>query len=834
MTPPAHRYGTRLPVGLGWSTVLPEMDFETRSPAGYRWDAEAESWKGPPGASKDAKGLPVVGAEPYAAHREAFIVWLAYDLKDGLGWRQWRPGCAPPLDLLGYLAAGGLMEAHNVGFERWIWKHVCVGQFGWPAVDDSQWRCSAAKARASGLPGSLEPLGKVLDLRVQKDPAGTDLMKKFSMPRKPTAADPRLWVPPIYDERDAAAESERLVALLHAKEPGMSDRKLAGVQTRARARVIEDHADTLAYGRYNVTDIVSEAEASSRMPDLEGDELRFWQVHESINRRGVHIDRVGVENCIAVVHQVFAKYNTELVQLTGIDAASKVAQLQGWLRARGVHLEKLDEEHVEEALTWPGLPPECRRVLEIRAAAGSASIKKLFAMRNRLSSDDRLRDLYIFCGARTGRSTGEGPQPTNLPKAGPNTIRCTCKRHYGPHLMHCPWCSTAKPADAREVEWNPSVAEDALTVIAHRRLDLVEAAFGNAFLTLAGCLRGLFVAAPGHDLISTDYSSIEAIGLAMMAGEEWRIEVFRTHGKIYEVSASQMFKVPFEEFEAHKKSTGQHHPLRQKGKIGELGFGFQGWVDAARAFGMPGTDEEIQADILAWRAASPAVEWFWGGQEKRKATAALNNATAATYRGAVDDRLLWLVDHTREGKWDRTSFLFGVEGMAVLALQQHNEWHEVTRLNGTASGIAFRYDTSIDVLYCRLLSGRRLQYHQPRLRPSDRGGQAISYWGWNSNPKNGPYGWICMDIWGGRFVENIDQAACRDILRACLIECEDRGYPVVLHTYDEPVSEISEGVGSIEEYERICTEAVIARCPWAHDWPIKAPGGYRAKRYRKG
>jgi DNA polymerase len=812
--------GTQLAAGLGVATIIPELDFETYSEAGYVWDDAKQKWRGPPGAPKDSKGLPVVGAEPYAAHPTCEIIWLSYDLKDGLGKRRWRPGLAPPLDLIGYLAAGGIIEAWNVGFERWIWKYVCHGKYGWPAVHDDQWRCAMAKARASQYPGKLEAAGKVLSLTVQKDDRGADLMKRLSMPRNPTAGDPRRRVLPLYEH------------------PGHDGLKYAA----QRKLVDRDFADTEDYGQYNETDIAAEAEASSLIPDLEGEELLFWQAHERINWRGVHIDRAGVENCIAIVEQAHSRYNGELAEITGIDAASKVAQLQTWLRERNVHLESLDEDAVSSALEWNWLTPEVRRVLEIRAAVGSASVKKLFAIRNRLSADDRLRDLYIFAGARTSRSTGEGPQPTNLPKAGPDTIKCGCGKHYGLRLQACPWCSVPRAPDARVVEWNPTVAEDALRVIATRSLAHVEYYFGDAMLTIAGCLRALFTAAPGHDLISTDYNSIEAVGLAMVSGEKWRIEVFRGDGKIYETSASMMYKVPYPEFAAHKKQTGQHHPLRQKGKIGELAFGYQGWVGAAAAFGMPGTEQEIKADILAWRAASPSVEWLWGGQTRGKATSVLNNATAPDYAGNVDDRLRclaskdyrarWDASKDYRARWDASTYYFGVEGMAVKAVMEPGEWHVVERLDGTDSGVAFKMHC--DTLYCRIPSGRVMSYHRPRLAESDRGGMSISFEGWNSNPKNGPYGWIAMNTWGGRLVENIIQAVCRDVLRACCIELERHGYPVVLHTYDEPVSEIPEGWGSIEEYERICTEEVIKRCPWAADWPIRAPGGYRAKRYRKG
>lgn len=402
--------GARLVAGLGYATVLPDIDFETRSEAGYVWDEERQRWEGPPGASGNSKGLPVVGAEPYAAHPTCRIIWLAYDLKDGAGRRRWHPGEPPPYPLLAHVAAGGLLEAWNVGFERWIWKHHCVPALGWPPVNDLQWRCAMAKARASGLPGSLDWAGRVLNTTLQKDKAGADLMKKFSMPRNPTAGDSRRWVEPIYDAGQLHAETARRIweALSAKSAEVVRDRSLISATTKAHAAALEDYNDTQRYGDYNETDIAAEAEISSRVPDLEGEELLWWQCHERINQRGVHIDRAGVEDCIAVIEQAFAQYHGELNEITGIDSASKVQQLLGWLHGQGAHLDSLDEEAVEAALKRTDWPPAVRRVLEIRAAVGSASVKKLYAIRNRLSADDRLRDLYIYYGARTGRCVAAG------------------------------------------------------------------------------------------------------------------------------------------------------------------------------------------------------------------------------------------------------------------------------------------------------------------------------------------------------------------------------------------------------------------------------------------
>ena len=343
-------------------------------------------------------------------------------------------------------------------------------------------------------------------------------------------------------------------------------------------------------------------------------------------------------------------------------------------------------------------------------------------------------------------------------------------------------------------------------------LATLQLVFGDALAAIAGALRGLYVAAPGHDLICSDYNSIEAIGLAMLAGEAWRIEVFQTHGKIYETSAAKITGIPFEEMMAmrgydmsqpqwwNQKVSGPHHPSRQKlGKVSELASGYQGWIGAWKAFGADAflSDEEMKNAILAWREASPAVVHFWGGQETGP-------------------------------RWNRTPLMFGVEGMAVSAVCDPGTEYPVMRLDGTRSGVTFVMRA--DVLYCRLPSGRYLTYHHPRLSPSERGGQAISYEGYNTNPKNGPVGWIRMNTWGGRLVENINQAACRDIMTFACRNLEAAGYPVVLHIYDEIVSEIPEGWGSQAEFEAIMER----RPPWAHDWPIRAPGAWRAKRYRKG
>jgi DNA polymerase len=731
-------------------TPIANIDFETYSEAGFIWDAARNKWAALPGASQGKKGLPVVGASVYVGHPTFEVLTLSYDLRQGAGVQRWQPGLPPPVDLLAHVASGGLVSGWNAaGFEMKVWRH-CVDRYRWPPLPLSQVRDTMAAARAFCLPGALGKAGEVMALSQQKNADGKRLLDKFSIPRNPTQPNPALRIRPADDPADA----EKLYA-------------------------------------YCDEDVLTEQEAGSLIPPLSPKELAAWQTDRGINDRGVQIDLEGAHNCIAILNQAHRQYNAELRALTGgtVERASELAKLQGWLGAQGVVMGSMDEEAIGSTLAQE-LPAPARRALEIRQAVGSASVKKVFAMANTVSRDGRLRDLFIYHGARTGRPTGSGPQPTNLPNsAGVFALECEgCDKHYGVSLPSCPWCG-ASATLAHTVEWGAECAEDALESFKPRSLDWAEYVWGDSMAALSGSLRGLFIAAPGHDLICSDYSSIEAVGLAMLAGEQWRIDLFRSHGKIYEMSASKTTGIPFEEILEHKRKTGQHHQVRKLGKVQELALGYQGWVGSMLAFGADEfmSEAEMKEAILAWRAASPAIVELWGGQERN-----------------------WQPEY------------YGVEGAFVQAVLTPGAAYRTHGMDFQMRG---------DALFLRLLSGRELTYHRPRLAPSTRrpGTCSISYEGWNSNPKNGPQGWQRMETWAGRLVENINQAQCRDIQWHGVQALERAGYPIVLHVYDEDVAEVPEGFGSIEEFERVMGDLP----EWCADWPIKAAGGWRGKRYRK-
>jgi DNA polymerase len=807
------------------------FDFETYSEAGFIWNDALGKWLKPPGASTQNRGLGIVGANAYTEHPSAEVLTLTYRLppvwfdvhgrlRTGGVRTRWRPGLPPPTDLFDYLAAGGVIKAFNVMFERLVWANICVPKYGWPSLEPHvyQLRCTMAKARVNSFPGKLANLGEVLDLVVKKDAEGKRLLDKFSMPRNPTKKDPRTRVIPPE---------------LANPNTGDINHLLAKPADAFEFAALQAYCDT-------DTETEDEADAHPRMEPMTEAELLFWWIDQEINWRGVAIDRKGVQDCIAVLEQALERYGDECRAITGFNPG-QLAELRGWLAARGVHMDSMDEEAVEDMLKrLPPAPPipggdPRRRVLEIRQLIGSASVKKLYAMENQACRDNRLRNLIVHHGARTGRPTGEGPQPLNLPKAGPDLKWCGvvskaerrpgCGRPFKPEWGTCPWCGV--PASGlQKSKWSAAGVDHVLEVMATRSLDAVEAIFGDALLAISGCIRGLFEAGPNMELMASDFSAIEAVVTAMLAKCQWRIDVFRQKRDIYLMSASKITGTPVEVYEAYLAEHGDNHPDRQKiGKVAELALGFMGWIGAWRQFDDTETftDEEVKQNILAWRDASPEIVELAGGQTRRRP------------------------------KWQGGDYAerFGFEGAAVNAIEYPGQVFEVAGvkfyLKTWAKGDVVRDDDGDEVggdyslirsdtaLKVRLLSGRELTYHNPRLVAPTREWskpweKAIVYMTWNTNPKYGRMGWVPMSTYAGRLIENIVQAIAHDILRHSIINLRAAGYHTVLHVYDEIVAQVPPGCGSLEEFERI-----MATMPWwAQGWPIRASGGWRGRRYRKG
>src|ERR1019366_7012190 len=132
--------------------------------------------------TRSACSLKNSGAWRYSRDPTTEVLCLAFRLP------YWKPGrvslwhpAFPQIDLpeegewpaltelVEWIQAGGLLEAHNAAFERCIWTNLLTPVHYFPLPRISQWRCSAAKCAAHALPRKLEDAGLALRLREKKD-----------------------------------------------------------------------------------------------------------------------------------------------------------------------------------------------------------------------------------------------------------------------------------------------------------------------------------------------------------------------------------------------------------------------------------------------------------------------------------------------------------------------------------------------------------------------------------------------------------------------------------------------------------------------------------------
>lgn len=533
---------------------------------------------------------------------------------------------------------GILKTAFNASFER-----TCLRQY--LEVDPkrllSTWECTMVKSSMLGLPLSLDAASKALKLDMKKDATGKALIKYFSMPCKPTKVN-----------------GERTRNLPHH-----NPEKWEAFKEYCRQDVVVEKA---------IRDKIS----FFAIPETE---KKLWCLDQAINDNGVLLDPAFVTNAISLDASYRDSLTKEAIELTGLDNPNSVSQLTKWLTAAFADQKDLDvardetgvdpyesyyspekikaneEYRALAAIDVTVQPLKLRkedipvllaaskskivtRVLQIRQEMAKTSIKKYSAMLKGLCSDNRVRGLLQFYGAnRTGRWAGRLVQVQNLPQ------------------NHLPDLDLARQ------------------LVKENDLDLLELLFGNVPDTLSQLIRTSFVAPEGYKFLVADFSAIEARVIAWLAGEKWRLDVFATHGKIYEASAAQMFKVPLAEVD--KK-------LRQKGKVAELALGYQGGVNALIAMGalkMGLVEDELPAIVAAWRKASPAIVRFWNTAQN----AAVN----------------------------------AVEGHGQTI--QHN----------------IKFFIQKGILFIQLPSGRCLSYLRPKLKTNRFGSEAITYEGMDQTTK---------------------------------------------------------------------------------------------------
>lgn len=509
---------------------------------------------------------------------------------------------------------------------------------------------------------------------------------------------------------------------------------------RTRNLPHHDPAKWELFIEYNRQDVVAESAIydtlkSFAVPDRE---QRLWELDCLTNALGVRVDMQLVNGVRGISRHHMDALMAEAMRLTHLANPNSTAQLTAWLRGQGVDAQDVTKDTVSALLAGSNISDTVRRVLEIRQELGKASVKKYDAMTDVADDRERMSGLMLVYGAgRTGRYAGRLVQPQNLP------------RNY------------LKTLDLAR-GWAREGNADALKMI-----------YGNVMDTVSQLARTAFIPSEDHKFVVADFSAIEARVIAWLAREQWVMDVFATHGKIYEATASQMFDTPIELITKGRPE----YALRQKGKVATLALGYQGGTGSlismgALDMGLP--EDELPDIVKRWRAANPNIVKLW-------------------YR---------------------------VEREAIAAMRD-GQVHEIDR----GVTIALRSDLSkgISFLTISLPSGRSLYYVDPYLKMGKFDKVQINFMALNG------HAWTSDSTYGGKLVENIVQAIARDCLTETLLRLNNRypGSPVVMHIHDEVVMDAEMDV-TVDEICDLMAEPI----PWAPGLLLKA-AGFESEWYMK-
>lgn len=484
------------------------------------------------------------------------------------------------------------------------------------------------------------------------------------------------------------------------------------------------------FKEYCKQDVVTEREILKRLDlfPMPEEEERLWQMDVLMNAYGVRVDTDLIEGALYIDQISTQRLTDEAISLTGLQNPNSAAQLLQWLRDNGTEADNLQKATVAELLGGIN-PNKVRRMLEIRQQLGKTSIKKYVAMDTARGEGDRVRGLTQYYGAnRTGRWAGRLVQMQNLP------------RNYLKTLDY------------------------ARNLVKAKNYDGVRILYGNVPDTLSQLIRTAFIPSAGHKFVVADFSAIEARVIAWLAGEQWVNEVFATHGKIYEATASQMFGVPVERI----AKGNPEYSLRQKGKVATLALGYQGGTSALIAMGalqMGLTEEELPDIVQRWRQANPRIKGLWY---------AIENAALAVMETAQPQGINGLI--------------FALEGDLI-------------------------YGQSF--LTVRLPSGRKLFYPKPFLKENRFEKMAVHYYTVGQQTRK----WEVTSTYGGKMVENIVQAIARDCLAVTLERIAAKGLQVVFHVHDEVIIDAPMET-TVEEICGLMAEPI----PWAPGLVLKGAG----------
>lgn len=492
------------------------------------------------------------------------------------------------------------------------------------------------------------------------------------------------------------------------------------------------------FKEYCKQDVVTESAILKRLEafPVPEEEEKLWQMDIRMNAFGVKVDTALISGALQINDHSTELLENEARAITGLQNPNSSVQLLDWIHNNGVEMDNLQKVTVTEKLS-NDLPNDVRRALEIRQQLGKTSIKKYVAMDTAKGKDDRVRGLTQYYGAnRTGRWAGRLVQMQNLP------------RNY-----------------IKTLDYARKLVKD-------RNYGGIKLLYGNVPDTLSQLIRTAFIPSEGNKFVVADFSAIEARVIAWLAGETWVNEVFATHGKIYEATASQMFHVPIEKI----AKGNPEYALRQKGKVATLALGYQGGANALIAMGalnMGLSEEELPDIVHRWRNANPRIRDLW----------------------------------------------YAVEEAALLVMQTAQPQAIYNLIFNLESDIVYGQN----FLTVQLPSGRKLYYPRPFLKENQFGKLAIHYYMVGQQTRK----WEVTSTYGGKMTENIVQAIARDCLAETLRRIDAKGLQVVFHVHDEVIIDapMETTVGEI-------CDLMAEPIPWAPGLILKG-AGFESNYYMK-
>jgi DNA polymerase len=508
--------------------------------------------------------------------------------------------------------------------------------------------------------------------------------------------------------------------------------------------------DFIAFCEYCVQDVRVEQGIHKALKhfELTGDTLAAFQADMAINSRGLPVNLPALRHAQSLIEANEARMTEEFRQLTGFNPTQRDVLLK-WLKDHGFEGDNLRADTLDEQLESVEFDPtsEVGRVLQIKKSLSFASIKKVEAMIKCACADGRVRGTLQFYGAGTGRAAGRLIQPQNFKRP------------------------TIANTDASYADICSGQSEEHIEL------------FHGPLLEVIGSSIRHFIHDPEGPMFDVDFSAIEARISAWLANEEWKLEVFRTHGKIYEATVCRMTGMPLQEMLDYYKQNGKHHPDRFKGKVSELALTYQGGKNALIAMGavdMGLKEEELEGIVEQWREANANIVKLWHACDRAAKSAVANVGS----RHSVD----------------KLEFFCAVTAGA-------------------------KY------LFMRLPSGRRLAYRDPKIEETisrDKKGkietwdsgkiktrQSLTYWG----QIPGKVMWGRCAIYGGMWVENASQAIAADLLNNGTVNAEKRGIQVATLVHDQCLAYKRKD----QKIEDLC-KCLTTLPAWADGLPIAVDG----------